>query len=86
VIDPGGEVHLGRLEGIICGEGNAKEEDTRCIRAVGRSHDSSLPVEKIITDGSSGAGAGRITSEISELLVNALEGHFVVSVVFGGFV
>lgn len=77
VVNPGGEVHLRRLERIVCGEGDAKEKDTGRIGTVGGSHDSSLPVEKIITDGASGAGAGGITSEISELLVNALEGHFI---------
>lgn len=86
VVNPGGEVHLRRLERIICGESNAKEKDTRRIRTVGGSHDSSLPVEKIITNRASGAGAGRITSEISELLVNALEGHFIVGEDFEGLV
>lgn len=75
MVDSGGEVDLRRLERVVGGEVNGKEEDTPRVRRVGRTHDSGLPVEQIISNGSSRAGGRGIPAEISEFLVNALEGH-----------
>lgn len=60
VVDASGEVDLGRLEGVVGREVNGKEEDTARVWGVTRTHDSRLPVEQVISNGTSGAGRGWI--------------------------
>lgn len=75
VINARGEVDLGRLEWVVRGEVDGEEKDTSGVWRVGRTHDSCLPVEQIISNGASGAGGRGIPAEISEFLVNALKSH-----------
>jgi len=56
VIDAGGEVDLGRLERVVCGEVDGEEEDTARVWGVTGTHDGGLPVEEVISDGTSRAG------------------------------
>lgn len=44
MVDPGREVDLWRLEGIVDGEVDEKEEDASGVWAVGRPHDCRLPM------------------------------------------
>lgn len=75
VVNASGEVNLGRLERVVGREVDGEEENTSGVWRVARTHDSSLPVEQIISDGTSGAGGGGIPAQISEFLVNALKSH-----------
>lgn len=50
VVNARGELDLGRLEGVVCGEVDGKEEDASLVRRVGRAHDCRLPVEEVIAD------------------------------------
>jgi hypothetical protein len=45
VVDAGGEVDLGRLEGVVGGEVDGEEEDAAAVGRVARAHDGGLPVE-----------------------------------------
>jgi len=45
VVDTGGEVDLRRLERVVGGEVDRKEEDAAGVWRVARSHDGRLPVE-----------------------------------------
>lgn len=77
VVDLGGEVDLRGLERVICGEVDGQEEDAALVWGIGRSHDGRLPVEQVLADGAGRAGRWRITAEIRELLVDALQRHCV---------
>jgi hypothetical protein len=55
VVDASGEVDLRGLEGVVGREMNCEEEDTTRVWRVAGSHDCSLPVEQILTDGTCGA-------------------------------
>jgi len=75
VVNAGGEVDLGRLEGVVGREMNGEEEDAARVRGLSGAHDGRLPVKQIFADRTSRARRGRITAEISELLVDALKSH-----------
>ena len=45
-----------------------QEEHSAGIRTVSRSHDGGLPVEELVTDRTSTAGRGRVSSEIGQFL------------------
>ena len=62
------ELELWRLEGVIRGEVNVQEEHTAGEGRVIRSHDGCLPVEKVITNGSSGALCRWIATQILQFL------------------
>lgn len=79
VVDLGGERDLGWLEGVVGREGDGKEEDTTGVRRVTGAHDCCLPLEHVVAGRTSGAGGGRITAEIGELLVDSLHSHFLLS-------
>jgi hypothetical protein len=66
VVDTGSKVYLGGLEGIICWELNFEEEDSAGVGGIIGSHDCCLPVEHIISNGSSGAVGRRVFSEVDE--------------------
>jgi len=53
VVNLCGKSYLGWLERVVVGEVYFKEEDATSIRAVGRSHDSGLPFEHVVTNWSS---------------------------------
>jgi len=76
VIDTGGEVHFGWLEGVICREVNVKKEYSARIGGIVRSHDCSLPVEHIVSDRTGGAICGRIFTKIDKFFINSFERHF----------
>ena len=76
VVDLGGELDLGGLEGVVGGERDGKEEDTAGVRRVSGTHDGCLPVEQVVTGRTGAARRGRITTEIDELLVDPLDSHF----------
>ena len=48
MVDPGGEVALGRLEGVVGREVDVQEEHTSSIGRIIRSHDGGLPVVLIL--------------------------------------
>lgn len=75
MVDASGEVDLGRLEGIVGGEVNGKEENTSRVWRIAGSHDRCLPVKQVFAYWASRAGRRRVTAEVSELLVDALESH-----------
>lgn len=79
VVDLGGEGNLGRLEGVVGGESDGKEEDTTGVRRVSWAHDCCLPLEHVVAGRTSAARRGRITAEIGELLVDPFHGHFLYS-------
>jgi hypothetical protein len=58
---------------------NVQEEDATLVRAVGRSHDGSRPVEEVVAHGASAAVCGRIALKILQLFVDPLEGHSLIS-------
>ena len=77
VVNSGGEVDLRGLERVVCGEVDGQEEDAALVWRVGRSHDCRLPVEQVLADRAGGAGRWRITAEVREFLVDALQRHCV---------
>lgn len=77
MVDAGGEVDLGRLERVVGREVDRQEKDAARVGGIARSHNRGLPVKQILADGASRAGRGRVSAEISELLVDALESHLV---------
>lgn len=66
VVDAGGKVYLGGFEGVVGRKVNVEEEYSPGVRGVIGSHDGSLPVEHVVSDGSGGAIGGRIFSEIDK--------------------
>ena len=61
VVDPGGELHLGRLEGVVGRERDVQEKQTAYVRRVIGAHDSGLPLELVLfVGGASGAVSGRV--------------------------
>lgn len=50
VVDFGGEIALGRPEGVVSGETDIEEEDTSRIGAVFRTHNGGLPMELVSVD------------------------------------
>ena len=42
MVDPGGEGHLGGLEGVVGGEVDGEEENPSLVGAVGGAHDGCL--------------------------------------------
>jgi hypothetical protein len=64
VIDACGEVDLGRLKGVIGGKVNVKEKDSAGVRRIIGAHDGGLPVEHVVSDGSSRAVGRRVLAKI----------------------
>ena len=65
MIDPGSEIALGRLEGVVGGEVDVQEEHTSRIGRIIRSHDSRLPVVLILlVDRASRAVSGGILAQV----------------------
>lgn len=75
MVDAGGEVDLGGLEGVIGREMDCQEKDASRVRRVTRSHNRRLPVEKIFANGTSRTRRGRVTAQVGEFLVDSLESH-----------
>jgi len=75
MVDASCETDFRGFEWIVGREMNAQEENTGSIWTIGWAHYSSLPMEQIITNRSSTARAGRVSSEIIKFLGNALESH-----------
>lgn len=74
VIDTGGEVHFGWLEGIVCRKVNVKKENSARVWGIVRSHDCSLPVEHVISHGTGGAVCGRIFTKINKFYKEMKQG------------
>ena len=51
MVDAGGKVDLGRLEGVVGGEVDVEEEDAAGVGGFVRSHDGGLPVEHVVPHG-----------------------------------
>ena len=64
--------YLWWFEWIVCWEMDGEEEDTSLIWRLWWSHDCSLPMEQIVTDGPCGALCGWITAQILEFLKQML--------------
>jgi len=74
VVDPGGEVELGGLEGVIGGEMDVQEEHSSSVRRVVGAHDGCLPVVLILlVDGASGAVGWWVLAEVDKFFLNSLE-------------
>ena len=58
VVDACGELDLGGLEGVVCGEVDGEEEDAALVGRVGGPHDSRLPVEEVVAYGAGAAEKG----------------------------
>lgn len=66
VVDPGGKVNLGRLEGVIGRKVNIEKKDAARIGGIVRSHNRCLPVEHVISNGSCGAVGRGILAQVNE--------------------
>lgn len=75
MVDSSGEVDLWGLEWVVGGEVDSEEKDTSRVWRVRGAHDSSLPVEQIVTDRSSRTRRRRVTAQVCEFLVDSLERH-----------
>lgn len=76
MVNPGDEVHLGGLEGVVGREVDVQEEHAAAVWGVIGSHDCGLPVELVLlVDGPSGAVGGWVLTKIDQFLLNSLEGH-----------
>jgi hypothetical protein len=64
MVDLGGETDLGWLEGIITGEMDADAEDTATERALGGSHDHTLPRIQVLALGTTATTARGILGHI----------------------
>ena len=63
------------LERVICGEVNVQEKYAAGIRRVIRSHNSCLPVEQIISVGTSRAVGRGISGQFRKFSLNSLQSH-----------
>jgi len=78
VIDPGSEIDLSWLEGIVSWEMDVEEVDTSSIWRVIWSHNGSLPVVWVLLiDWTGGAVSGWIFAEVDELFLNSLDGRHI---------
>lgn len=86
VVNAGGEVDLGRLEGVVGGEVDVEEEDAAGVGGVVGAHDGGLPVEHVVSDGSGAAVGRRVLAEVDQFLIDPLEGHFLLLSDIGLFI
>ena len=82
VVDAGGEVDLGRLEGVVGGEVDVEEEDAAGVGGVVGPHDGGLPVEHIVADRAGAAVGRRVLAEVDQFLIDPFEGHVVFIIIF----
>jgi hypothetical protein len=75
VIYFGGKSAFRGLERIVRREVDIQEVHTTSIRRVVRSHDSSLPVEEIISNRAGRAVCWGVLGDLRQLLLNTLESH-----------
>ena len=74
MIDPGSEIDLSWLEGIVSWEVDVEEVNTSGIGRVIRSNNGSLPVVWVLLiDWTGGAVSWWVFSEIDELFLNSLD-------------
>ena len=59
MVNAGGELALGRFEGVVIGKSNVEEENAALVRTVVRPHDSSGPVELVLVVCRAGTAIGR---------------------------
>jgi len=77
MVDPGSEVALGWLEGVVSWEVDVQEEHTSSIRRIIRAHDGCLPVILVfLVNWSSWAVSGWVLAKIDKFLLDSLECHF----------
>jgi len=69
------EVHLRRLERVVCWEVHFQEKDSPSERAVRRAHDCGLPVEEVVPNRASTAIGWRILPQVKKLFVDSLKCH-----------
>lgn len=75
MVDLGGEGHLGRLEGVVCGEVDVQEVHAAVVGRVLGAHDGGLPVEHVVAHGAGRAVGRRVSAQLRQLAVDSLEGH-----------
>ena len=77
MVDPGGEVALGRLEGVVSGEVDVQEENTACVWGVFGSHDCSLPMVLVfLVDWSSRAAVRGVFAEVDKFFLDSFQSHY----------
>jgi len=75
VVDSCREGHLWWLERIVSWEVDGQEEDPSLVWAVWWAHNSGLPVEQILSHGSSRALGRWISTKVLQLLVYTFQSH-----------
>ena len=66
MVDAGGEVYLGWFKGVVGREVDVEEEYSAGVGGIVGAHDCCLPVEHVISYGSSGTICRRVFSEVDE--------------------
>jgi len=75
VIQPSREVNLRGLKWVIRGKVHIQEEDSASERAIGRSHDGRLPMEKVISDGPCAAVCRWVLAQVQKFFIDPFESH-----------
>lgn len=71
MIDPRDEANFWRFERVVIWKMDVQEEDTSLIRTIRWTHDSCLPMKKIIADGTCRTLSWGIPPDILQLLVDS---------------
>jgi hypothetical protein len=68
-------IYLWRLERIISREMNSQKENTSLVRTIFGTHNSCLPVEKVISNRACRTRGRRVALEIFEFLLRKKKGN-----------
>jgi len=74
VVDPGAELDLGGLEGVLGGEVDVQEEDSAFVDRAGGPEDGGDPLEEVVTLRPCAAVGGRVQGDATQLLLDPLGG------------
>jgi len=72
VVDPGPELDLRRLEGVICREVNVEEEDAALVHRARGAENGRDPLVEVIPLGPRAAVGGRVQGDGAQLLLDPL--------------
>ena len=79
MVDFGGELALGRFEGVVWREGDGKREDSALVRTICWAHNRGRPVVDIAGVGGASRAVGRrVSAHFVQLLLDSLERHILV--------